>query len=145
MYCFGYKSKNHLFKLHKDLQLVLGEAIHYVDFSIIESDRDKDTQNRYFNEKKSKLKWPNSKHNLKLGQVKSDAADILPYPSGWPNKDMKKWAQFAYVIGVIRGIAEQMYKEKKISTRLRFGFDFNKDGRLFNDRFIDAPHVERGA
>jgi hypothetical protein len=46
------------------------------------------------------------------------------------------------MIGIIKGLSEEMYKSGKISKRLRFGFDFNRDNVLFNDNFIDAPHIE---
>ena len=38
-----------------------------------------DTQNRYFNEGVSKVRWPNSKHN----SYPSRAFDIIPYPDGF--------------------------------------------------------------
>ena len=135
MFRYGEKSLEHIRKLHKDLQLILGEAIKYVDITVIDSHRDEDTQNKYFKEGKSKVKFPNSKHN----KFPSMAVDIIPLK--FPN-NFKDWAKFAYMIGIIKGISEEMYKNGTIKHRLRFGLDFNRDGILFNDSFVDAPHIE---
>jgi len=135
MFRYGEKSLEHIRKLHKDLQLILGEAIKYVDITVIDSHRDEDTQNKYFKEGKSKVKFPNSKHN----KFPSMAVDIIPLK--FPN-NFKDWAKFAYMIGIVKGISEEMYKNGTIKHRLRFGLDFNRDGILFNDSFIDAPHIE---
>lgn len=137
MYKYSEKSLEKIRQLHKDLQVVLMEAIKHVDINIVCGHRDKVEQDKAYAEGNSKLKFPRSKHN----KLPVEAVDIIPYPTGYP-KDYKGWSQFAYMIGIIKGLSEEMYKSGKISKRLRFGFDFNRDNVLFNDNFIDAPHIE---
>jgi peptidoglycan LD-endopeptidase CwlK len=137
LYKYSEKSLEKIRQLHKDLQVVLMEAIKHVDINIVCGHRDKVEQDKAYAEGNSKLKFPRSKHN----KLPVEAVDIIPYPTGYP-KDYKGWSQFAYMIGIIKGLSEEMYKSGKISKRLRFGFDFNRDNVLFNDNFIDAPHIE---
>ena len=78
---FGTKSKQHLNTVEAELQDVLCEAIKYYDFSIIDGHRDMETQNRYFNEGVSKVRWPHSRHN----SYPAKAVDVVPYPGGFEN------------------------------------------------------------
>jgi len=94
---FGERSMRHYNTLHPDLQLVLSEAIKYVDFSIICGHRDKQEQNLAFQQGRSKLRFPQSKHN----SYPSDAVDIVPYP----NLDWNDRERFTYIAGIIMGIA----------------------------------------
>lgn len=78
---FGKRSTEKLHTLDMDLQEVLNEAIKHFDFSIIDGHRDMETQNKYFNDGVSQVRWPNSKHNT----YPSRAVDIVPYPGGFEN------------------------------------------------------------
>lgn len=137
MFRYSEKSTERIRELHKDLQIILGEAIKHIDITVVQGFRDEMAQNTAFNCGYSKVKWPNSKHN----KMPSHAVDIIPlkYPA---NGSFKDWAKFAYMIGIVKGISEEMYKNGTIKHKLRFGLDFNRDGILFNDSFIDAPHIE---
>lgn len=126
---FGERSMRHYNTLHPDLQLVLSEAIKYVDFSIICGHRDKQEQNLAFQQGRSKLRFPQSKHN----SYPSDAVDIVPYP----NLDWNDRERFTYIAGIIMGIA--MAK----GIPLRWGGDWDRDGQLKDNSFDDLPHLER--
>jgi peptidoglycan L-alanyl-D-glutamate endopeptidase CwlK len=71
---FGKDSELKLQKLHPDLQKILIHLIKIYDFKILETYRNEEDQNKAFNEGKSKLKYPQSKHN----KIPSLAVDIAP-------------------------------------------------------------------
>lgn len=96
---FSKKSRENLSQCHEDLQRLFNEVIKYYDCSVICGHRGKEAQNKAFVEFKSKLKYPNSKHNKKP----SLAADVVPYPIDWYN--IERFANFA---GFVKGIACMM-------------------------------------
>lgn len=116
---FGTKSKQRLSTCEVELQDVLNEAIKHFDFSVIDGHRDMETQNRYFNEGVSKVRWPNSNHNT----YPSRAVDVVPYPVDWDDH-----AAF-YVMAT-----HILAASTKLGVRLRWG------GHWKN--FKDFPHFE---
>lgn len=126
-YKFGVKSSANLSTLHEDLQMILKDAIQYIDFSVLCGHRDKLEQNQLYKEGKSKVQYPNSKHNTEP----SLAVDIAPYPINWNNTQ-----RFAEMIRFIQGLAFG-----KWNIRLRVGMDWNCD-YIRNESFYDFPHVE---
>lgn len=71
---FSQKSLERLATCHPDLQDLCDEAIKTVDFMVICGHRGEAEQNKAFAEKKSKLKFPHSKHN----KLPSHAVDLAP-------------------------------------------------------------------
>lgn len=126
-YSFGSKSRERLQELHPDLQAVLKNAIHIVDFSIICGYRGPEEQNKAYRAGRSKLQYPQSKHNRKP----SLAVDIAPFPIHWGNE-----RRFDFVAGICLGLAKSM------GIRLRYGGDWDMDGELLNNNFNDLPHLE---
>lgn len=124
---FGVTSKEKLKTCDPAIQAVLEEAIKLVDFSVIYGHRNQAEQDKAFAEKKSKLPWPQSKHN----SLPSKAVDIAPYPIDW--SDHKR---FAYFAGICVGIAHAK------GIKLRWGGDWDMDGNLKEETFIDMPHLE---
>lgn len=127
MYSFGSKSKSRLDTCHADIQAVLNVAIQICDFKIIWGHRSHDDQMKAFNEGRSKVLPPNSKHNRKP----SLAVDIAPWPIKWNDRE-----QFTYVAGVIMGVAKCM------GIQMRWGGDWNRDGRVADNTFDDLGHFE---
>jgi hypothetical protein len=127
MASFGKSSLEKLAELDPRLQEVLNEAIKIVDFTIICGTRSKEDQEKAFNEGKSKLHYPESKHN----SSPSMAVDVAPYPIDWSNAK-----GFCYLAGIIMGIAAAK------GIKLRWGGDFNRDYIVGNDKFQDLPHLE---
>ena len=123
---FSEKSRQRLASCHPRLQDVLNEAIKIVDFSVICGVRGEEDQNRYFAEGKSKVKYPNGKHNSNP----SRAVDIQPYP--YP-ADNKTWF---YLIGIIKGIAHMK------SINIRSGADWDMDTDFNDQTFNDWFHLE---
>ena len=94
---FGKRSLKKLKDADHRLQKVLNDAIEMYDFTILETHRGKTTQNKYYKQGKSKLKYPESKHNC----LPSLAVDIAPYPVDW--EDTKR---FYYLAGIIMSLAD---------------------------------------
>ena len=117
---FGPRSQKNLNTCEEEIQDVLNEAIKHYDFSVIDGHRDMETQNRYFNEGVSTLRWPNSRHNT----YPSRAVDVIPYPGGFENDDEEFYKMATHILSAA----------SKLGVRLRWG------GHWKN--FKDMPHFE---
>ncbi len=95
---FSGTSLNNFATLHRDLQIILEEAITLIDFAIICGHRSEIDQAKAFLSGKSKLKWPNSRHN----SWPSEAADLVPFPVSWDDEE-----GFRHIAEVIRAIGAQ--------------------------------------
>ena len=127
MYRFGKKSKERLSTCDERLQKVFNEVIKYVDCSVLEGYRNKERQERFFKEGKSKVHYPNGNHNSNP----SNAVDVTPYPVNWA--DRERQTLFAgFVLGLARGMG----------IRLRWGGDWNMNFNVKDNRFDDFPHFE---
>ena len=127
MYKFGKKSQERLDSCCVDLQVVLKEAIKIVDFTILCGERSQDEQDDAFKQGRSKVQYPNSKHN----SSPSIAVDIAPYPIDWDDVE-----RFSHLIGIVRGIA--LCRQVDI----RVGCDWDGDGDIRDQSFMDWPHIE---
>lgn len=130
---FSNKSKELLSMAHPDLQKILNRMIHYIDFRIVCTYRNREEQNDAFNAKKSMLQWPNSKHN----SLPSMAVDIAPYPVDYKNK-----GKFLLLAGMFMGIGKLLKEDKIITHSPRVGADFNMNNDPEDDNFKDLPHLE---
>ena len=130
---YGKRSTKNLNQAEIDLQIVFNEVIKYFDCSIICGHRGKAAQTKAFKEKRSKVQWPNSRHN----KIPSEAVDAVPYPIDW--KDVNRMRFFA---GHVVMCANMLYEAGKIKHRIRTGFDWDKDTQVNDHRFIDGPHFE---
>lgn len=101
--------------------------IKYVDCTVIQGHRGQVSQDEAYRTGKSKLRYPQSKHN----SLPSKAVDVAPFPIDWANRE-----RFAYFAGVVKGIA----LAKGIA--LRWGGDWNRDGNTKDETFSDMPHFE---
>ena len=124
---FGKKSKERLNTCDSNLQKVFNEVIRHVDCSVLEGHREKDRQNKLFKEGKTKVRYPNGRHN----RQPSSAVDVTPYPVDW--KDRERQTLFA---GFVIGVASQM------GINLRWGGDWDQDFQVVDNRFDDFPHFE---
>ena len=124
---FGRKSRESLNTCDSKLKQVFNEVIKHVDCSVLEGHRDKDRQNKLYEEGKTKVKYPNGRHN----RQPSSAVDVTPYPVDW--KDRERQTLFA---GFVIGVASQM------GINLRWGGDWDQDFQVIDNRFDDFPHFE---
>ena len=124
---YSNKSKERLASCDERLQDVFNEVIKYVDCSILEGHRSKERQNKLYDENRTKVKYPNGRHN----SSPSKAVDVTPYPVDW--EDRERQTLFAgFVIGIARGMG----------IRLRWGGDWDMDFHVMDNRFDDFPHFE---
>ena len=124
---FGPTSKKNLSEAHSALQRLFEEVVKHHDCSVIEGHRPQAEQEKAFHSGKSKVNWPDSKHN----STPSNAVDVVPYPIDWNDKE-----RFYYFAGIVKGIASQM------GIPIRWGGDWNSNN-IFNDQsFHDLPHFE---
>ena len=124
---FGKTSKKRLETAHPQLQEIFNEVVKVIDCSVLEGHRGEELQNKYFNEGKSKVKFPDGRHN----KLPSLAVDVTPYPVDW--NDRERQTLFA---GYVLGVASQM------GLNVRWGGDWNKDFSVADNRFDDMPHFE---
>ena len=124
---FGTRSKQRLATCDERLQKVFNEVIKYVDCSVLEGHRGQERQDKLYEEGKTKLKFPNGRHNM----APSKAVDVTPYPVDWD--DRERQTLFA---GFVLGIARSM------GVRLRWGGDWDMDFQVLDNRFDDFPHFE---
>ncbi len=124
---FGKRSRGNLATCDERLQKVFNEVIKHVDCTVIEGHRSKERQNKLYEEGKTKVRYPDGRHNAKP----SNAADVCPYPIDWD--DRERFHLFAgYVLGVARGMG----------ITLRWGGDWNMNFEVDDNKFDDFPHFE---
>jgi peptidoglycan L-alanyl-D-glutamate endopeptidase CwlK len=124
---FGSSSKKNLSEAHPDLVRLFEEVIKHYDCSVIEGHRPQSEQDAAYHSGKSKVQWPNSKHN----STPSMALDVVPYPIDW--NDTKR---FYYFGGFVKGVAA------KLGLDIRWGGDWDSDNDFKDQSFHDLPHFE---
>ncbi len=127
MPAFSAQSVSRLASCDSRLRAVADEAILTFDFSVVCGHRDKAEQERAVKFGFSKVHFPESKHN----SYPSKAMDLIPWPTGY--KDVEKMKDLAKHVLLI---AEQQ------GVKLRWGGDWNMNGRTDDEKFIDLPHFE---
>lgn len=136
---WGKKSLFHYKTLHPDLKVLADEVLKIHNCSLFQGYRDEETQNKYYNNGTSKVKYPYSKHNIEP----SEAMDLAPYIPGEDPYDMERVLVFA---GIVIGIADKLYREGTMANRLKWGGTWStKADSVFafdDDRFFDGIHFE---
>ena len=143
---FSTRSKGKVAQAHKDLQLILNEAIldSDVDFGIAETLRSYEDQLKYFLEGKSKLDPRIEEKRKKAKHLKdpAEAADIYVYVKGKPEFTYDQ-SHLCFVAGVITSTANRLYREGKVKHKLRGGHNWDKDGQIvYDNNWSDLPHFE---
>ncbi len=127
MNSFSKESMDRLATCDTRLVSVFTEVIKHFDCSILQGVRSKEQQDEYFRTGRSKVQFPNSKHN----SMPSLAVDVAPYPIDWNNRE-----RFYYFAGHVMGIAARM------GIKLRYGGDWDSDKDINDQTFFDLPHFE---
>ena len=118
------KSLSKLKECHPNLIKLINHVDTYYPVQVICGHRNEADQNKAFAEKKSKLKWPKSKHNKKP----SLAVDVVPDPDRSPKTiDWTDLKEFEVMCLAIEAAADDL------DIKIRLGRDF---------KFKDWPHVE---
>lgn len=129
---FGKSSEERLGTCCKELQeiarLVLSMGV--VDFSVTCGYREKEEQNKLFDEYKSKVIYPNSKHNA----FPSKAMDLVPWVNG---KSSYAKVHCCYLAGLV------MAAGCFLGVALRWGGNWDCDLVPVTDQdFLDLVHFE---
>jgi len=131
---FGTRSRAKLETCETGIQIVMNEAIQYMDFTVIYGFRGEKAQNEAFKSGNSRLEFPNSKHN----KNPSSAIDIAPWVKGqipW-NKEEYFYLLAGYVLA----------SAKVCSIKLRWGGDWGGDGIIVKydkgESLNDLGHFE---
>ncbi|QDP62934.1 MAG: hypothetical protein Unbinned5081contig1002_39 [Prokaryotic dsDNA virus sp.] len=134
MYSYGNQSKLLLTQARQELQIVFFKAIEIVDIKILQSHRDKETQDEYYRTGRSKVEYPLSKHN----RLPSHAIDWAPWPipESWGERDPKEKARYYYIAGILMAIGNEN------NIRLRWGGDWDGDTHFNDQTFDDLGHIE---
>jgi len=135
-YKFGQKSERHLATVRSELSNVCRRALGYgvMDAAVIQGRRCKAEQDRCFELGKSKLRWPNSKHNVVPPCQLSSAVDVVPCINGavsWDKSHCLVWSGLMLAAAVEEGV------------NIRWGGNWNMDGEPITDQnFNDLVHFE---
>jgi len=132
-FVYSERSKDKLATCHPDLQKLFSYMLKYRDHTILCGRRDKATQNKAFENKSSKLKWPHSMHN----RNPSYAVDVAPYPIDWEDENA-----FVYFAGKVMMLANIMYDNGTITHHIRYGGDWDNDKKLNDQTLYDFVHFE---
>ena len=134
---FGRKSRERLETCHPDLQTLFNAVIMVVDCSVTCGYRNKEDQEKAYNEGNSKVHYPYGKHN----SDPSTAVDVYPYPINY--NDLPR---FYYFAGWVLAKAEILRNVGEITHNIRWGGNwrgFNKGIIDFTrNKFNDLPHFE---
>ncbi len=134
---WGKQSRKNIEELCSPLQRLLDAyadmAPSNMDLTIIEGHRDEETQRRAYASGKSSVLFPHSKHNSQPSQ----AFDFIPSPFNG-RKDWSDGYRFARIAGALFLVAAT----KKI--HIRWGGDWDQDGKSNDQSFMDLGHIELG-
>ena len=130
---FGSNSKRKLEGVHPDLVLICTEAIKHFDFTVLCGIRTESEQDEVFTRGMSKVRWPDSNHNVTDDRPKALAVDLAPWPVEWAQDRVTR---FFYLAGVIQTVASVL------DMYVRWGHDWNSNQNFYDQGFLDAPHFE---
>lgn len=129
---FGRRSTKNILEAHPDLQRLFYEVIKYFDCTVIDAYRPQEEQDEAYYTGRSKLKFPQSKHNIKP----SMAIDVVPWFTDEPHVRWRDMDTFYYFAGFVKGIAANM------GIDITTGLDWDSDNDLKDQTFQDAAHFE---
>lgn len=127
MASYSKTSQQRLATCHPDLRDIFHAVIEHYDCTIITGHRTQEKQDEAFHEGRSKVQWPNSKHN----SMPSTGIDAAPYPIDW--NDTRRFDHFA---GYVQATAT------RLGYRVRWGGDWDSDRDFKDQTFNDLVHFE---
>lgn len=124
---FSQQSLDKLATVDRRLYDIVADAIKIMDFTVITGHRDQAEQDADFAAGRSKLKYPDGKHNASP----SLAIDIAPFPVDWSDL-----SRFYVLAGIMLGCAAAR------GIKIRWGGNWNGDFNLKGNKFQDIGHFE---
>ncbi|MBN9067072.1 MAG: hypothetical protein J0H60_11600 [Rhizobiales bacterium] len=134
---FSAVSLARLESAHPLLQKVMHAAIEKYDFTILQSQRGRADQEEAFRKGNTHAHFGQSAHNWSP----AIALDVAPYPIDW--KDAARFVALNKVIGCFNpetGFGYGLAKDMQIP--LRWGGDWNFNGKTTDEHLVDLPHYE---
>lgn len=131
---YSQRSLDKLAQVDPKLIHLFTNVVKYYDNTILTGHRNKEEQDAHYYAKRSKVKWPNSKHN----KYPSKAVDAAPYPipDNWGADHWKDLVHFYIFAGIVK------YEAKRLGLSIRWGGDWNSDNDFKDNRFEDLVHFE---
>ena len=159
MNIYGAGSKKQLATVCPSLQILFETVLQDVDHSAVEGARSQARQNELFLSDKSKVMFPNSKHNVGdgTGRRLSDALDVViwhpKYRSLWGGRDQIR--QIAQDFKVTEARVYQWFymqyadlnarlqvEAARRGIKIRWGGDWNSANGVLDQTFDDFYHWE---
>ena len=140
MFKLSDRSNSILVECDVRLRTIVMELLKTYDITVLNDGgyRDKKLQDNLFDSGQSKVKFPNSKHNVSPSQ----AMDIAPYPIDWGERkddvhhNQIALRRFYYMSGKVNEIA------RILGISIRWGGDWDGDNDFFDQKFNDLVHFE---
>jgi len=136
-FVLGNKSKEKLKGVHPNLVKVVERAIQLTkqDFMVLEGVRTPERQKELFAQGRTKpgpkVTWTLTSNHFKQKDGYGHAVDLVPFPVDW--NDLKK---FDAIYNAMFAAA------KELKIELRYGGDWDRDGKLREKGETDSPHWE---
>jgi peptidoglycan L-alanyl-D-glutamate endopeptidase CwlK len=127
----GANSQRKLSTCHPDLIRLIERAAQYYEFTVTCGHRGEKEQNVAYDNKRSKVRYPNSRHNRKP----SRAVDLAPIRKVITDDNREKWFIDWNDIGEFRRLG--MYVEDlamEMDIKIKWGGRFKS--------FVDMPHFQ---
>ncbi len=153
MYNLSYHSKREIRGCHPWLQLILFKLLSRHDYKAEQGKRTWDEQQAVYDSGNSTLAPPEGKHLIRsdpAGQFDGDwslAVDVYPYINGRPiatdadNFGPDQMAQFAYFLGIVKELADEVLQDT--GWKIRLGINWDGDAEIITDQdFDDWFHIE---
>lgn len=131
-YKFTMTSMSRRALLQKPLMAMVDLAIRDVEFSILDSIRGRHAQELAFSLGRSKAHFGDSAHNYNPAV----AVDLFPAPYSWDTKRADVRDAFRTLRDVM------MNASQRVGVPLRWGGDWDRDGKTNSVGLVDLPHFE---
>lgn len=122
------RSVERLKKAHPLLRKLFLEVGKLTDIQVLDATRGRAAQELAFRTKRSKARFGQSAHNY----VPAIALDVVPLPLNWKNH--KPFIRL--------GKEFVLPTAAKLGIKIRWGGDWNMNGVLTDESFVDLPHYE---
>lgn len=124
---YSDRSTNNLAECDNRLNVLFNAVLKEFDHTVYEGHRPEVEQDVAFRTGKSKVQWPNSKHN----SLPSKAVDVAPYPIDFDDTN-----RMYYFAGFVKA------KAIELGIPIRWGGDWDGDTEVNDQTFMDLVHFE---
>ena len=143
---FSTISIQRLETVHPELSMLFQAVVKHRDCHILCGVRSKAEQDRLYNLGRTKMMWPNSRHNVRDPNDLAMAVDVAPFFVNrdpqiiWPRAGSREYIQdvglYYNFAGYVQAIADS------IGIRVRWGGDWDGDLNYSDQTFNDLVHWE---